>query len=517
MKDLFQRLLDYYSITEDEFNCLNKDVNPQSFVNNYRFDNVKEAVKLVNSAIQNKKKIHIYGDYDADGIMGTSILVKTLQYLSYDATYCIPSRYKDGYGLNMSRAKEIVDNGIGLLICVDNGISAIEPIAYCREHNVDVLVLDHHEIPEQIPNANVIMHPFMSNFKENSTSGASTAFFFSIYMLKRFDKYLSTLASISIISDMMPLKGYNRDLLRIVFPRYIDGEFYQIDLLKGSDTFDENSIGMSIAPKINSVGRIIEDQSINNIVKYFISNDSEEVLTYFNWINELNDQRKEASKLSLDNSAEIKEDDDAIVIQVDEKEGLIGLIANSLMNKFKKPTIVFTYNKELDVLKGSARSMEGFNVVDSFNELKDFMVAYGGHASAGGCSIKRDDFDAFKKKFNDFAKKNPIIHVEKPSIPISITEITFENYDLIQKFGPFGEAWKKPFFNLENIRVGSLKYSKDLKHIITQIGTNSKITGFNISKDSLYGKENVNFLGNLRISVYKSTKSLEFLISEVKE
>ena len=327
MKDLFQRLLDYYSITEDEFNSLNKDVNPQSFVNNYRFDNVKEAVALVNKAIENKKKIHIYGDYDADGIMGTSILVKTLQYLSYEATYYIPNRYKDGYGLNMVRAKEIVDNGVELLICVDNGISAIEPIAYCREHNVDVLVLDHHEIPEQIPNANVIMHPFLSNFKENSTSGASTAFFFSIYMLKRFDKYLSTLASISIISDMMPLKGYNRDLLRIVFPRYIDGEFYQIDLLKGSDPFDENSIGMAIAPKINSVGRIVEDYSVSDIVKYFISNNRDDVLTYFDWINRLNDQRKEASKFSSDNPINISEDDAAIVVQVNEKEGLIGLIA----------------------------------------------------------------------------------------------------------------------------------------------------------------------------------------------
>ena len=515
MKDLFHRLLDYYSITEEQFDLLNKDVNPQSLVNQYRFENAKKAVELVKNAIENHKKIHIYGDYDADGIMGISILSKMFQYLSYEATYYVPNRYVDGYGINVSQAEKIIKNGVGLCICVDNGVSAVEAIDLLRKNNVDVLVLDHHEIPTKLPNANVIMHPAYSNLGDFSTSGASTAFYFSIHMLKRFDKYLSTLASISIISDMMPLRGYNRDLLRIVFPNYIEGEFYQIDLLKGNDAFDESSIGMSIAPKINSVGRIVEDSSSNDIIKYFLSNNKEEILTYYNWINELNDQRKEASKSLQESDIDI-ENDAGIVITVDEKEGLIGLIANSLMSKYKKPAIVFTYNAQQNILKGSCRSLDGFNVVEAFDSLKDLMVAYGGHSLAGGCSIKKEDFEEFKKRFNNFAVTHPIVKVEKPSIPLSITEITFENYELVSKFGPFGEEWKKPIFNLENIRVGSLKYSKDLKHIITQIGTNSKITGFNISKELLFGKDVVDFLGSLRISTYKSIKSIEFLISEIK-
>ena len=515
MKDLFHRLLDYYSITEEQFESLNKDVNPQSLINEYRFNNVKEAVELVKKAMENHKKIHIYGDYDADGIMGISILVKMFQYLSYEATYYVPNRYVDGYGLNLNQAKKIINNGVGLCVCVDNGISALEAIELLRKNNVDVLVLDHHEIPEKLPDANVIMHPFLSNLGDFSTSGASTAFYFSIYMLKRFDKYLSSLASISVISDMMPLKGYNRDLLRIVFPNYRDGEFYSIDLLKGTDPFDENSIGMSIAPKINSVGRIVEDSSSNDIIKYFTSNNKEEILTYYNWINELNDQRKEASKSLRDSGIDVA-NDDAIVIEVDEKEGLIGLIANSMLSKYKKPAIVFTYNAAQNILKGSCRSLEGFNVVEAFDSLKNLMIAYGGHSLAGGCSIKKEDFEVFKKRFNDFAVTHPIVKTEKPSIPLSITEISFENYELISKFGPFGEEWKKPIFNLQNIRVGSLKYSKDLKHVITQIGTNSKITGFNISKEMLFGKDTVDFLGSLRTSTYKSIKSIEFLISEIK-
>ena len=309
--------------------------------------------------MKNGKKIHIYGDYDADGIMGVSILVKMFEYLNYDVTYCVPSRYKDGYGINMSKASQMVKDGIGLCICVDNGVSAVEPIAFLRQNNVDVLVLDHHEAPEILPKANVILHPFLSKLSQYSTSGASVAFLFSVYMLKRFDKYLSTLASISIISDMMPLRGYNRDLLRIVFARYTEGEFYQIDLLKGNDPFDENAIGMSIAPKINSVGRIIEDSSINDIIKFFTSTSKDSILTYYNWINDLNNERKEASKSLLESDIHIKDEDASIVVEVEEKEGLIGLIANSLMNKYKKPSIVFTFNPEQGILKGSCRSQEG--------------------------------------------------------------------------------------------------------------------------------------------------------------
>jgi len=517
MKDLFNRLLEYYSITEKDFEELTKDINPQSFVNSYSFDCIRESVSLVQNAIENSKKIIIYGDYDADGIMGTSILAKLFQYLDYPVTYYIPSRYKDGYGINVTQAERIIKDNFGLVICVDNGISANEPIKLLREHNIDVLVLDHHEIPDELPMANAIMHPKYSNLGDFYTSGASVAFFFSIYMLKRFDKYLSTLASISIISDMMPLKGYNRDLLRIVFSRYQEGEFRQIDLLKGNDTFDENTIGMSIAPKINSVGRIVEDNSVNDIVEYFITTDSNNLLTYFNWIEELNDIRKQASKTASENSFSIDEKKKSIVVVVEEKEGLIGLLANSLMNRYKKPTIVFTYNNEQNILKGSCRSLDGFDVVKAFNSLSDILVAFGGHSLAGGCSIKQENLMEFENRFEALANDYPIIFKEKDSIPFSITEISFENYELIKKFSPFGEGWKKPIFNLENIRTESLKFSKDHSHIITQIGTNSKITGFNISKDSLRDSLVVSFIGSLRISSYKGIKNIEFLVNEVKK
>lgn len=517
MENLFSRLLKYYSITEKDFEELNKNINPQTFVNTYSFSHVKDAVNLVNNAINNSKKIIIYGDYDADGIMGTSILCKMFQYLDYPVSHYIPSRYKDGYGINVAQTQRIIKENYGLVICVDNGISANEPIKLLRDNNIDVLVLDHHEVPEELPLANVIMHPKYSNLGDFYTSGASVAFFFSVYMLKRFDKYLSTLAAISIISDMMPLKGYNRDLLRIVFGQYKDGEFQAIDLLKGNDEFDENSIGMSIAPKINSVGRIVEDESINDVVEYFSTTNQDLLLTYFNWIEELNNVRKQASKSQSENEIAFDENKKSIVVLVDEKEGLIGLIANSLMNKYKKPTIVFTYNKEQDLLKGSCRSLDGFDVVKAFNSLSDILLAFGGHSLAGGCSIKQEKLEEFKTRFEEFASNNPIIFKEKDSIPLSITEISFENYELIKKFGPFGEGWKKPIFSLDNIRTDSLRFSKDLSHIITQIGTNSKITGFNISKSRVEKFSSLNFIGSLRVSSYKGTKNIEFLISDLKK
>ena len=237
-----------------------------------------KAVNLVKEVIAHKGKIVIYGDYDCDGVMGTSILVKMFEYLDVVVDYYLPNRYEDGYGLTIKHAEEYVKAGYELVITVDNGISCFEPIDLLKKAGTKVLILDHHQVQESVPNADAICHPTYSHFGEVASSGAFTAFMFSIALLGRTDKYLATLAAISLISDMMPLHEYNRDLLRAVFKTYIPGEFLAIDLLADHDAIDENVIGMKIAPRINSIGRLAEDSSINEIVKYFVTDNKEFVL-----------------------------------------------------------------------------------------------------------------------------------------------------------------------------------------------------------------------------------------------
>lgn len=511
---LFKKLLDYYEIDEETYRLLNMDVNEQNFALGHHFDHIEEAVKLVNEVIKENGKIFIYGDYDADGIMGTSILVKMFRYVFYPVNSYIPNRYQDGYGLTLNKAKEFVENGANLVITVDNGVSCIEQIDYLKANNVKVLILDHHQIQEELPKADYILHPTFSNFGTTASSGAFVAFMFSIAFLGRFDKYLSTLASISLISDMMPLKEYNRNLLRLVIENFKENEFIQIDSLKEGEPFDENTIGMKIAPKINAVGRMIDSNEINKLVDFFTLEDNGKSLTYLKWIYDTNETRKRVSKETVDELEGFDENLPAIVYVSKIKEGLLGLVANHLMNKYKKPAIVLCLDTSGECYKGSCRAPEGFNIVECFTSLNGFLEAFGGHAAAGGCSVNVNKINEFKEAFIEYARNKKIVKEEKKTIDLGITDLTFDTYELVNTFSPFGESWEKPLFKIKKIDTNNLFFSKTGEHLITQIGMNSKLTGFNMPRDEVKQNRYIDIIGTLKISSYKGKSSVEFFIED---
>ena len=514
---LFERLLEYFHIDEKTYEDLIAPVSVSSFASGHSFKDMDKAVAIVKEAIDNKDRIFIYGDYDADGIMSTSIVCKALLEFGVVPQFYIPNRYNDGYVISVEKAEKIVELGVKLVITVDNGVSAFEAIKYLKDHDVKVVVLDHHTIQDEVPNADVIIHPAYSGFGETPTSAGFVSFMFSWALLGRFDNYLATLASISLISDMMPLVDYNRKFLRLMFDLYEDNQYYAIDLLKEGEKFDENSIGMKIAPKINALGRLLDDSSINNIVRFFVTNDENKINKFNNWIVDINEQRKVISKSAEENIPELNSKDNAIVLLSDVKEGILGLIANSICSKEHKPTIVFTEEKDGIILKGSCRAPEGFNVVDAFNACGDILITFGGHALAGGCSIYKKDFDEFQKRFNKFANETPLKEIKHEEVEIGLTEINEENYNLIQSFAPFGEGWKAPSFLLKHVKVDSLTFSKSGEHILTYVGTNLKITGFGFSRSKVNEYSYVDLIGKIKISYYRGAKSLEFNIRKLEE
>ena len=518
MESLFKRLLAFYHINEDDYRLLTMDVNEDNFASGHSFKDMDQCVRVVKEAIANNKKIFIYGDYDADGIMSTSILVKMFKMLNYPVSYHIPNRYTDGYGLNLQRSQEIVDNGFDLLITVDNGITAYEGIENAKKNGLQVLVFDHHQPGDVLPNCDYILHPSVSEFGETATSAGFVTFMFAKSFLGYFDYYLATLASISLVSDMMPLVSYNRNLLRLMIKEYSNHPSLSVDLLKEKEAFNEGTIGMKIAPKINAIGRLIDDDSLlSRTVEFFVSDDKNLLLNYNEWINQINLERKELTKEAVENSKDIDVDAPAIIGVISQKEGIIGLIANNFVKKYHKPTIIFALDQTGEVYKGSARSPEGLNIVDTFAKLSEYLEAYGGHAMAGGCSVKKENFEAFKEAFINIASETKVIKKEVETIPLYINEITQENYDLIGTFSPFGECWSSPYFSLPRIRVASLMYSRDSQHILTSIGNNSRLTGFYFSKDNMSQYQFVDMLGTLRLSTYYNKTTVEFLINEINE
>ena len=515
-QDLFHRLLDFYHINEDDYQKLIAPVSVDSFALGHRFNHIDEAIQLVREVMNNQGKIMIYGDYDADGIMGTSILVKMFSYQNYPVSYYIPSRYMDGYGLTLNKAQEAIDNGVNLMICVDNGVSAFEPIKLLKDNGVKVLVLDHHEIQQELPVADVILHPTFDHFGDTPSSGAFVAFNFSREFLGRFDKYLSTLAAISLISDMMPLHEYNRELLRIVFENYQEHEFLQFDLLKEDEPFNETTIGMKIAPKINSIGRVLTDVSVNLLVKFFTSEIKEEILHYIDWINQTNEERKDLSKAAANQELEISDNEKGIVYISDAKEGILGLIANNLLNKYGLPVVVLAKDEEKGFYKGSARAPEGFSIVDAFNYCAHLTSAAGGHALAGGCTVPEENIDAFKKAFIEYCNNHPIKLVEHETIDLGLNELTFDNYELIKSFSPFGESWPNPTFTLRHIATRALFFSRTREHIFTQVGQRTRIVGFNFSYDYVRQYQFIDMEGVLRLNSFNGVTNLEFFTKKIQ-
>ncbi len=518
MKDtLFERLLKFYNITEDDFKELSKDYNLNNFIGNHHFDDIENASILVKKAIEKQSKIIVYGDYDADGVMATSILVKAFKKLNYDVGYYLPSRYLDGYGINTLKAKEIIDKKYDLVITVDNGINAFEPIKMLKDAGIDVIVIDHHTPSEEKVDASYIIHPSVSNFGLTPTSAGFVSFIFSYYLLGEFDPYLSILGAISVVSDMMPLKSYNRRLLKAVFSYYTEGKYSPIDALKDDDKFDENCIGMKIAPRINAVGRIVKDASINHLVTYFVSEDKDIIFKLSEWIKNKNEERKEISKRDiLYLKDKIDESESAIILKSDIDEGLLGLAANNFVREYNRPIIIFTKDSNIEgALKGSARAIKSFNVVEAFASLSSYILTSGGHALAGGLSIKEEDFLDFKNAFIEYTKKKKIEVVKEETIDLGITELSLENYYLVQKFAPFGEEWPAPTFKVNHIKTSTLTYSKNGLHILSNLGFRTRLVGFGFSKEYVSQFDFINIYGSMRLSYFRGIQNLEFVIKEI--
>lgn len=513
---LLDKLLNYYHISNEDYEKLIAPHTLLDFHDGHEFDNVNEAVELTKKMMKAKAKTIIYGDYDCDGIMGVSILKKMFDYLSFPVDYYVPSRYLDGYGINIVKAEEYVRKGYEFVITVDNGVCANEAIDYLRDNNVTVLVIDHHTPGEVLPKADVILHPSLSHLGETTSSGAFSAFMFSRKLLGRVDKYLATMAAISVISDMMPLKEYNRNLLRVVIQDYKKDEFMPITLLCGDKPFNENTIGMYIAPKINSIGRMIEDTSINEIIKYFVSDDKSFIMSYYAYLINISEQRKQLSN-SIAEELASREYDEAIVECLDIKEGIMGIVANSLLNRHNKPTIIFTKGSEPGILKGSARCQDGFNINEAFQELSEYLVTGGGHANAGGCSIREEDFPLFKQKFIELVKNTNIVVQEKEVIPLRLIDISRANLKLVQSLSPYGIDWPSPVFEIEHIDTSALSYSRNQLHIITNIGGGSILRGFSFPKEEVSKNKFINIFGQLTEDSYRDLTSVVFDIKRIEK
>ena len=513
--DFRQKILDYYSLSEQDYINLTKPLEELSLPDFNAPSDMAKIKERIFKAIKNKEKIIIYGDYDCDGICSTSIMVKTFQKLGYNTSYYIPIRYCDGYGLNVNNVIKMKNAGFSLIITVDNGISQHEAIDKANELGMDVIVIDHHEVPEVMVNALGIIHPSVSHISEEFGCGAFMSLITSAALLGSYDPYLLTLAGLATISDMMELKGFNRNVVRLALDNLKKYKYKPLMSLLESPLITEKSFGLDIAPKINAIGRLVDDKNINLLVKYLLSENEDEIFKLSSWIKNTNELRKTLTKEAAEALPKDLLNEEGIVLKLDIKEGLIGLIANRLLNEYNVPCIIFTLDSnDKNFLKGSIRSKEGFNVQKAFESLSKFMVGGGGHALAGGLTIKTEDFDEFKHDFIELCKVYKFTKVEPPSIELKLQDVNYTNYIVLREFSPFGVGFPEPLFSLKDLPTKSLQFISFGKHLSTPISINSKLLGFNIPESEIKSHLSVDLFGNLFESIFRDRTTIEFRVSD---
>ncbi len=513
MEELFDKLLKYYNLTLQDYDYMTRNLSFDDVKDPFTFNGMKEAINICKESIKNDEKIIVYGDYDCDGIMSTSIITKAFLKLNKKIDYYVPSRYLDGYGLSLSKAQTLVDKHYDLVILCDNGISALEASKLLKDNNIKVIIIDHHLVADKLPNADAIIHPSVSNFSSITTSAGFCSFMFSYALLGSIDPYLLILGAISVISDMMPLKDFNRDIVRLATSTYKEHTYLSLDLLKENDNFDYLSMSMKIAPKINAVGRLLKTNRINDLIKYFISDDKETILKIYQMIEICNENRK---SISADIDINLDDINDDVIISIyDIEEGMIGLLANKILNTYHKPTIILTYDSnDNNILKGSMRASDNYDVVDILKKCDDLLENYGGHTFAGGLTLKKENFDKFKVKINEICKTIPKVEQKIKAIDININDINLINCRLIDTFSPFGEDFKAPILKLEHVKTSSLTLSRNKKHIVTNISLNSQIVGFNIDVSNFNEHTFIDLYGTMALHTFYNKISVQFLIDK---
>lgn len=510
MKTFLNKLLEYYGITEADFDLLiNEDDNLPSFLN---FNKIDEASLYLKDKIKNNAKILIYGDYDCDGIMATSIMYLTLEKLGIKPGFYIPFREKDGYGLTIENIDRFHQLNYDLIILVDNGITLTNEIDYLNKLGMEALIIDHHTPKDILPNAKYIIHPSVSNFGDINMSAGAVSFYFSEALLGYTDPYLLSLASISILSDAMPMIDYNKKLVKKGLVYINEYKFPNLCLLlEKNENINEIDLSMNLVPKINAIGRLINDNNLFNIVKYFITKDLVKIKALTFWINSVNEKRKELVK-EISINLDVTNDDPMIIEVMDINEGLTGLIANKILNEQNKAALILIEELDnKDILKGSIRTKDGFDVINAFNNIKDLLLSYGGHKNAGGIRFKKKKLEIVKQKLFEYAIEHPFIETDKKIINIGPNEVTNENYKLLRVFAPFGQDNPVPTFELSNFYTKELVFSRDRKHIITPLGINSSLIYFNFD-NNLLNYNFVNFIGTFEDNLFKNIHKAQFKV-----
>jgi single-stranded-DNA-specific exonuclease len=497
------------------------------------------AVSRIETAIAHNENILIYGDYDVDGTTAVSLVSSYLKTIySTIATY-IPDRYAEGYGVSYKGIDFAADNDFSLIIALDCGIKAIDKVAYAAKKNIDFIICDHHKPGLEIPKAIAVLNPKRKDctypFDELCGCGVGFKLIQALGIsrnktIQDFLPYLDLVAT-AIAADIVPMVGENRVLtyygLQVINQNPCNGIKAIIHQTKKT-TLTITDVVFIIAPRINAAGRMKHG---NYAVELLTEMDFDAALDFAASIEIFNADRKDLDK-KITNEAliqiidnEEEKDFSTVVYQEDWHKGVIGIVASRLIEKYYRPTLVFT--KSGDMLAASARSVKGFDVYNALHECEEFIAQFGGHKYAAGLTLRPENYTNFKKKFEEVVQRSMDENLTTPEIsidaPIDFSEITPKFFRIIQQMAPFGPSNMKPVFSSTAVRDNG--YGKqvggDKAHLKLNLfqGDNKKTfnaIGFNLGNKMDLINNDFDIVYVLDENEWNGHKNLQLVLKDVK-
>ncbi|MCE4046915.1 MULTISPECIES: single-stranded-DNA-specific exonuclease RecJ [Bacillaceae] len=494
------------------------------------------AVNRIKHAIDKQEPILIFGDYDADGVTSTTVMMKTLEDLGADVQFYIPNRFTEGYGPNEGAFRYAASIGIKLIVTVDTGIAAVKEADVAKELGIDYIVTDHHEPGLVLPDALAIIHPRLdgSEYPFHELAGVGVALKVAHALYGELPEHLLQFAAIGTIADLVSLTGENRIIAKLGIKKLKQTANIGLQaLLKQMKTeasgIDEETIGFMIAPRINAVGRL---DSADPAVELLLTDDPDLAASLAEEMEAINKERQAIVNQITEEAIEqvetlypLAENRVIIVGKEGWNPGVVGIVASRLVEKFYRPTIVLGFDQEKGIAKGSARSIAGFDLYQNLSTCREILPHFGGHPMAAGMTLALEDVDQLRQRLNQLAfdKLVPedLVPLTAVDMEIDLKDAHLQAIEEMQLLAPFGVDNAKPRIVMDSVEISTIrKIGANQNHLKVQFqqeDTSLDGIGFGIGElyDHISPSAKVSVLGQLSINEWNNIKKPQIFIQDI--
>ncbi|CUU07787.1 single-stranded-DNA-specific exonuclease [Candidatus Kryptobacter tengchongensis] len=528
----------------DSVEKMNKFFNPslEELYDPFLMEDMEKAVDRIRKAILNKERFLIYGDYDVDGTTGASMLYLFLKELGANVEVYIPDRFKEGYGISRVGIEKAHQKGANVMIAVDCGITAINEVKLAQELGIDVIICDHHEPGDKIPDAFAVLNPLKEtcSYPFKYLSGCGVAFKLVQALQKKLSadvdpfQYLDYVA-VAAAADVVPLVDENRilvkhglDLLNSSNPRV---SF--LALLERAGLRDKKintwHIGFIIGPRINAVGRLGD---ATRAVEFLISNDYNSASYWADELHRENEKRQSLDREAFEEAIEIiereeiyKKDKVFVLYSENWHQGVIGIVASKIVDKYYRPTILLTYAD--GVLKGSARSIPNFDIYHALKKCEDTLLQFGGHKHAAGMILQPEKLKDFKIAINKFADEvmnddtlTREIYIDAVVDINEISGMIYEYWRTLKNFEPYGPGNLEPVFLATNVPISDVRIfgNNHLKFKIKVNGLTIDAVGYGLGNfyNEIIGKDRASIVFTFDEGNWNGQSVIQFKVKDLK-